>query len=102
MFTNLKDWCNVKVNHFRFVKRDGAGDKVLEQPKELYVYPVSEVALVKNKHGVEVVSSSHLYVDGFVALDELDEISFEGTQREVMAIHTFYRDGKPDIKVVYI
>ena len=102
MYASIKKWCNVTVQRIPFIKRDGAGDKKFDEAVNMLVYPVSEVKVVKNKLGVETTSNTQLYVDGDTTISEYDEVIFEGTQREIIAIVTFYRDGVPDIKVVYL
>ena len=44
----------------------------------------------------------HLFVPGDCVIAELDNVIFEGKETEVKAISYFYRNGVPDIKVVYL
>ena len=41
-------------------------------------------------------------MDGSVQISKLDNVIFEGEDLPVQAISTFYRNGVPDMKVVYI
>ena len=41
-------------------------------------------------------------MEGDTKVTKLDNIVFDGEELPVQAISTFYRNGKPDIKVVYI
>jgi len=102
MYDSLKDWINVPVTVKPFKGRSATGDKIFGEPYEILCYPQGEVNIVRNWQGVEVVSHNHLHVDGNAAITKLDSIVFEGEELSVQAISVFYRDGVPDIKVVYI
>ena len=41
-------------------------------------------------------------MDGSVKVSKLDNIVFEGEDLPVQAISNFYRDGRVDIRVVYV
>lgn len=102
MYESLKPWINVPVTVKPYEKRSATGDKVFGEPYEILCYPQGEVNIVRNWQGVEVVSHNHLYVDGSTVITKLDSVVFEGEELSVQAISTFYRNGVPDIKVVYI
>lgn len=102
MYESLKPWINVPVIVKPFAGRSATGDKLFGEPYNVLCYPQGEVNIVRNWQGVEVVSHNHLHVDGNEPITKLDSIVFEGEELPVQAISTFYRDGKPDIKVVYI
>lgn len=102
MFESLKEWINVPVTVKPFVGRTATGGKLFGDAREELCYPQGEVNIVRNWQGVEVVSHNHLYMDGNVSITKLDNVVFEGEDLPVQAISTFYRDGKPDIKVVYV
>ena len=102
MFDSVKPWINVTVQILRFISRDGAGDVSYMPKQDIQVYPVSEITVVRNSRGIEVTSSSQLYLDGTSLVSEDDCFIFDGTERPVQAIRTFYRNGVPDIKVVYL
>ena len=102
MYESLKEWIDVPVTVKPFVKRTATGDKVFGDSYTVLCYPQGEVNIVRNWQGVEVVSHNHLYVDGNTQITKLDNVVFENEDLPVQAISTFYRDGKPDIKVVYV
>ena len=102
MYESLRPWINVPVTVKPFVGRTATGDKLYGEPYEIMCYPQGEVNIVRNWNGVEVVSHNHLYVDGDTKVTKLDSIVFEGELLPVQAISTYYREGVPDIKVVYI
>lgn len=102
MFDSLKEWLDVPITIKPFLKRTATGDKVFGAPRDTLCYPRGEVNIVRNWQGVEVVSHNHLHVEGDTEVTELDNIVFEGKEYPVQAISAFYRNGKPDIKVVYI
>ena len=102
MYESLKPWINVPVTIKPYIKRSATGDKVFGEPYDILCYPQGEVNIVRNWQGVEVVSHNHLFVDGDTKVTKLDNIIFEGEDLPVQAISTFYRNGKPDIRVVYV
>lgn len=102
MYDSLKEWINVPITIKPFEKRSATGDKIFGQPYDVLCYPQGEVNIVRNWQGVEVVSHNHLYMDGTVPITKLDSVLFDGEELPVQAISKYYRDGKVDIKVVYV
>lgn len=102
MYESLKPWIDVPITIKPFIKRTATGDKVFGEDISVLCYPQGEVKIVRNWQGVEVVSHNHLHVEGDTVVTELDDIVFEGKQYPVKAVSAYYRNGKPDIKVVYI
>ena len=102
MYNSLKEWLDVPITIKPFLKRTATGDKEFGPSRDTLCYPRGEVNIVRNWQGVEVVSHNHLHVEGDTEVTELDNIVFEGKEYPVQAISAFYRNGKPDIKVVYI
>lgn len=102
MYNSIKSWINVPYQVLPFVKRTGSGTKVFDDAIDAYCYPEARVELIMNKSGAEVVSTTRLYVDGNSPIKVTDNVIFEGETRPVQRINTFYRDGKPDIRVVYL
>ena len=102
MFESIKPWINVPVTIKPYKGRSATGGKLFGEPQEAFCYPQGEVNIVRNWQGVEVISHNHLYMDGSVAVSKLDNIVFEGEDLPVQAISNFYRDGKIDIRVVYV
>ena len=85
-----------------YIKRSGTGSEIFGDSIELTCYAEGKVQVVTNKEGKEVVSNKLLYVDGPTEIDELDNVVFEGRETEVKAIGYYYRNGQPDIKLVYL
>lgn len=102
MYESLKPWINVSVTVKPFNKRSATGDKLFGEPYTIQCYPQGEVNIVRNWQGVEVVSNTKLHIDGKSVISKFDNVIFEGEELPVQAISTFYRDGVPDIKVVYV
>lgn len=102
MYDSIKSWIDVPVVVKPYVGRSATGDKLFGEPYTVLCYPQGEVNIVRNWQGVEVVSHNHLYVDGYTKITKLDNVVFEGEELPVQAISSFYRNGKPDIKVVYV
>ena len=102
MYNSLKPWLNVAYQYKPFIRRNGAGTKIFGDTVDSKCYPVSDVKLITDSKGAEVVSTSHLYVDGNESIKVTDSVVFEGEERPVLRISTFYTNGMPDIKVVYL
>lgn len=105
MYDSIKEWVNIPMTIYPYIGRNGTGDKQYGDVLEILCYPVGEIKKVVNDKGVEVVSSSHIYVDGDTQISTLDSISidgFVGINDEIIRITTYYREGRPDIKVVYL
>lgn len=85
-----------------FVKRSGTGTKLYGDAIDIACYAEGSVKVLTDNTGTEVVSNKQLYIDGSVDIFELDAIIFEGSEKNIKSISTFYRNGKPDIKVVYL
>ena len=85
-----------------YSKRSGTGAKIFSDSVSMSCYAEGKVQVVTNKEGKEVVSNKILYVDGLTEIDELDNVVFEGRETEVKAIGYYYRNGQPDIKLVYL
>ncbi len=102
MYESLVEWVNIPFVRKPFVGRTVYGDKQFSDDVELLCYPVGKVNVIKDKQGKEVVSNTCLYVDGDVEFDARDNVVFEGVETEVLNIGTWYREGRRDIKAVYI
>ena len=102
MYDSIKDWIDVPIKLMPFSKYDGMGDKEFGQTLNILCYPVGDIKVVSNELGVDVTSNTQLYIDGSQNISELDNVIFEGKERPIKAITTYYRNGIPDIKVVYL
>lgn len=102
MYASLKPWINVPYQYKHFVKYDGAGNKQFDKTVESLCYPAGDVRFVTDVYGKQVVSTGQLYVDGSEAISVSDIVIFEGEERAIHRITSYYRNGVVDIKVVYI
>ena len=102
MYDSLKSWVNIPYQIKPFDKRTGTGTKLFKDTVDALCYPKSEAELVTDSKGAEVVSTTQLYIEGSTTITVLDNVIFEDEERPIKKIATFYRDGKPDIKVVYL
>ena len=71
-------------------------------PQDALCYPVGDTKLVTSTSGAEVTSMSQLYIDGDVPITVKDSVVFEGEERPVLRISNYYRNGKVDLKVVFL
>jgi hypothetical protein len=102
MYDSIKTWVNVPYQIKPFDKRTGTGTKLFKDTVDSLCYPKSETELITDSTGAEVVSMTQLYIDGSTELTVLDNIIFENEERPIKKITSFYRNGVPDIKVVYL
>lgn len=102
MFGSIKSWLNLPATIIPFDRRTGTGAKIFGAPVDIKCYAEGSMKVVTNAAGSEIVSSKQLYVDGTVEVKELDNIIFEGVERPVQAISTYYMNGVPNVKVVYL
>ena len=102
MYESLKKWINLPAQIKPFIRRNGTGTKLYGGAVDIQCYAEGKVVVATDNSGTEVVSNKQLYVDGSVTISELDCIVFEGSEKGIKSIGTFYRNGKPDIKVVYL
>lgn len=102
MFKSIKKWLDLPVQIKPFLKRDGTGDKTYGATINTFCYAEGKVVVVTNNAGVESISTKQLYLDGIETVTELDTIIFEGREKDIKSVGTFYKNGKADIKVVYL
>jgi hypothetical protein len=102
MYASLKPWLNVPYAILPFIKYNGAGTKIYGERIESKCHPTGDVRKVLDVNGSEVTSTATLYVDGNEPIKDTDTVIFEGKERSILRITNYYRDGKPDIKVVYL
>lgn len=102
MFKSLKNWMDLPVTIKPTTGRSGAGSKLFGASFTAMCYAEGKVQIVKNSQGKEIVSHKQLYLDGTVAIKELDTVLFENYESDVQAIGYYYRKGVVDIKVVYL
>ena len=102
MYASLRSWMNVPLTVRPFVKHSGAGTKQFGDNVELLCYPKADIQVITDEKGSEVISTTQLYVDGRNSIKVTDNVIFEGTERPIQRINTFYRNGAADILVVYL
>lgn len=102
MFASIKVWINVPYTIRPFIGRTGAGTKQFGTDISSMCYPVGDVKLVTNEAGSEVTSTTQLYVDGSENIKVTDNVVFNGEERPILRIVSYYLAGVPDIKVVYL
>lgn len=103
MYKSLKPWLNVPAEFKEFIKRTGTGDKVYGKTVKFMCYPSGKVQVVTSITGAAVTSIAQLYVEGDLDIKITDTVIFEGRERDILSISTFYdTHGKPDCKVVYL
>ena len=103
MYKSLKPWLNVPAQYKEFLKRNGTGDKVYGETVDFLCYPSGKVQVVTDLRGSAVTSTAHLYGEGTLNIKITDTVIFEGRERDILSISTYYdTKGKPDCKVVYI
>ena len=102
MFNSIKEWINVPFSYKPYITRNGAGTAIYDESVSSMCYPVSDVKIIVDYEGAEVTSTTTLYLDGLHPLKYNDVVIFEGFERRILRINTFYANGAPDIKVVYL
>lgn len=102
MYASLDAWINVPYQYKPFIKRNGAGTKLYGSTVSSMCYPVEDVKLVTDASGAEVTSTTQLYVPGTESIKVTDSVVFNGEERPILRIASFYRNGTADIKVVYL
>ena len=102
MFRSLKSWVNIPVQIKPCTGRAGTGMKLFGATINAVCYPEGKIELIQDTTGAEVVSNTRLYFDGNTAINVLDNVVFEGTEYSIKNISTYYSNGAPDIKVVFL
>jgi len=102
MYESLKPWLNIPAKILPFVKRTGTGSKEFGEAFDIKCYILGESEVVKDQDGKEVVSNTQVYVNGLTTVTVMDRIVLDDGEHDIIKISAFYRDGKPDIKVVYL
>ena len=102
MYASLRAWMNVPYSILPFERYNGAGTKVYGKRVDSLCYPTGDVRKILDASGSEVTSTATLYVDGNTNIKDTDTVVFEGRERSILRITNYYREGKVDIKVVYL
>lgn len=94
---------NIPYERKVYEKSTGTGAKVYkEETIPGLCYPVGEVEQITDYRGTTVISNSKIYIDGNTELNVQDAIVIEGAEGNIKLINLFYRNGKVDIKVVFL
>lgn len=102
MFESLKEWMNVQFQYKPFIKHNGAGTAQYDDAVNSLCYPVGDLKVITDVEGVEVTSTTQLYVDGSVQINVFDQVIFNNMVRKIIRVNDFYRNGVVDIRVVYL
>lgn len=102
MYASIKPWINVPYQYKSFIKYDGAGNKIFGDLVYSMCYPAGDVHFVTDVYGKQVVSTGQLYLPGTENIKATDTVIFNGEERSILRITSYYRNGVEDIKVVYI
>jgi hypothetical protein len=102
MYDSLKSWMNVPAIRMPYSHSTGTGVRVFGTHVDFLCYPTGKVTTITDKKGDTVVSNTQLFVAGDVVFNERDHVVFEGIERPLKTINTFYRKGVSDIKVLYL
>ncbi len=78
------------------------GTKIFDEPVDNLCYPVGITELITDTYGAEVTSTTRLYMDYDVIIKATDNVIFEEEERPIYRITSYYREGRVDIKVVYL
>ena len=102
---------NIPYGRKVFIKSGPTGARIFEKEPDDeetdrivqgVCYPVGEMEQISDFRGSLVVSSTKLYIPGSIELNVQDSIIFEGREQTIHKIAIFYRNGVPDVKVVYL
>ncbi len=102
MYNSVLSWIDIPISIKPFVKRTGSGAFEYGAVVSALCYAAGELIKVVNELGDEVTSGTQLYVVGATKLTTQDVIIFDGKEWRIQSIKSFYRNGKVDLKVVYL
>ena len=102
MYKSLKQWIDVPAQWRKFISYSGSGLKTLEASVDILCYPQGHNELLKDEAGNDIDSKLLLYVDSNVAINNADEITFNGITYEVKSVAVFYRAGTVDLYGIYV
>lgn len=102
MYKSLIKWINVPFTIRPFRQRTGTGSIEFDSNVDELCYPVQQDVDIIDVSGAEVVSTHQLYLKGDTAIKATDHVIFDSVEHSIKSIHSFYRNGKVDCKVVYL
>ena len=102
MYKSLLKWVNIPFIIKPFKCRNGTGGIEFDADEEALCYPVQQDTNVIDTSGAEVVSTHQLYLKGDTVIKVTDHVVFDGIEHSIKSIHSFYRNGKIDCRVVYL
>ncbi len=101
-YDSIKPWINIPFQIKPYLGRSGTGTKQFGEPYEDLCYPVGITELITDVTGAEVTSTTRLYIDYTTSIKVTDNVIFENEERPIYRITSYYREGRVDIKVVYL
>lgn len=102
MYRSLIKWVNVPFIIKPFKARTGTGSVEFFDDVEALCYPVQQDTDIIDSTGAEVVSTHQLYLKGDTDIKVTDHVVFDNDEHSIKSIHSFYRNGKVDCRVVYL
>lgn len=108
MIKELKKHLRNKVQVLMYASGDGAGDNSYSSAIALRCYTVVKNEVVTNSSGVEVISTTQVYLDGddarVKALKDSTLFILDGETKKntVKAFNDFYEYGRLSLRVVYL
>lgn len=102
MFNSIKGWMQTSVNVKPYASTNGVGDITYKVVRADMCYVEEKTQVIRDSRNREVVSMTQLFVDGDSLITVLDKIDYNGKYYDVQNISTYYLNGIPDIKVVYL
>lgn len=93
---------NLSASYKPYLNRSGTGSPQYDTKVDILCYAEEDIKVIVDALGVDSVSTTQLYVDGTVPIKPFDAVTFSGVEKEVKRVNTFYREGVPDIRVVYL
>lgn len=105
MYDSLKEWMTCPFQIKPFIGYDAYADKEFGEPVDAIGYYVSEIEVVTDATGDDVVSSSQVYFDpSEVEIHSLDKIIVDSEEKDIIKI-TGWMDGNygtSSIKIAYL
>lgn len=101
-YNSILKWIKMPFQYYPFDTRLGTGTPTFKTVVNATCYATGQIESIVSKAGKEETSNAQLYVRGDLSITDNDEVVFESKRRPIKAISTFYENGKPIIKVVYL
>jgi hypothetical protein len=102
MFASVKPWINMPFEIKPFIGFNEYGDKEFGESESKLCYRVDKTEQIKDIRGVDVISDTQLYINGSEEISELSVVVLCGREWNIQKISTYFKDGVPSLKVVYL